>query len=81
MEDLIKSEMATWKRHVTLRLRDGSSQHYVPSAWLAGQPFHIELRTLHVDRLLLDQKLSDIAVGNGVTLIRDKVSIRVAMVY
>jgi flavin-dependent dehydrogenase len=73
MEDLIKSEMATWKRHVTLRLRDGSSQHYVPSAWLAGQPFHIELRTLHVDRLLLDQKLSDIAVGNGVTLIRDKV--------
>ncbi len=57
MEDLIKANMATWKRHVTLKSRDGCSEHYVPTPWLAGPPFHIELRTLHVDRVRLDQEL------------------------
>src|SRR5208283_1164877 len=43
MDDLIRAQMATWKRHVTLKMRDGRSAHYVPSAWLAGKPLHIEL--------------------------------------
>ena len=73
MEDLIQARMATWKRHVTMKLRDGSSEHYVPSEWLAGAPFHIELRTLHVDRPRLDQELLKMAVSGGVTLVRDKV--------
>jgi menaquinone-9 beta-reductase len=73
MEHLVNEEMATWKRHVTLQQRDGCSVHYIPSAWLAGPPFHIELRTLHVDRLRLDQELLKLAVGQGVTLIQDKV--------
>src|ERR1700733_12427628 len=73
MEHLVNEEMATWKRHVTLQLRDGCSVHYVPSARLAGPPFHIELRTLHVDRPRLDQELLRLAVGQGVTLIQDKV--------
>jgi flavin-dependent dehydrogenase len=74
MEDLISAKMATWKRHVTVKLRDGASAHYVPSAWLAGPPFHIELRTLHVDRLLLDRELLKMIVDSGVTLFRDKVA-------
>src|ERR1700680_2859983 len=57
MEDLINAQMATWKRHVTLKSLDGCSEHYVPTPWLGGPPFHIELRTLHVDRLRLDQEL------------------------
>ena len=57
MEDLVRTKMATWKRHVTLKSRDGCSEHYVPTPWLGGAPFHIELRTLHVDRVRLDQKL------------------------
>ena len=73
MEHLVNEEMATWKRHVTLQLRDGCSVHYVPSAWLAGPPFHIELRTLHVDRPRLDQELLRLAVGQGVAIIHDKV--------
>jgi flavin-dependent dehydrogenase len=73
MEHLVNEEMATWKRHVTLQQRDGCSVHYIPSAWLAGPPFHIELRTLHVDRLRLDQELLKMAVGQGVTMILDKV--------
>jgi flavin-dependent dehydrogenase len=73
MDDLISDQRATWKRHVTVKLRDGASEQYVPSAWLAGPPFHVELRTLHVDRVLLDQELLKMTVASGVTLVRDKV--------
>jgi flavin-dependent dehydrogenase len=73
MEDLVKTRMATWKRHVILKSRDGGSEDYVPSPWLAGPPFHIELRTLHVDRVRLDQELMQMAIDSGVTLVRDKV--------
>src|SRR6266576_4407944 len=73
MEDLIKAQMATWKRHVTLKSRDGCSEHYVPTPWLAGPPFHIELRTLHVDRVRLDQKLENMTADRGVTQVKDKI--------
>jgi menaquinone-9 beta-reductase len=73
MEELIERKIATWKRHVTLKLRDGSSEHYVPTPWLAGPPFHIELRTLHVDRVLLDRELLKIAIDHGVNVVQDKV--------
>lgn len=73
MNDLISARAATWKRGVTVKLRDGSSAHYVPSAWLSGAPFHIELRTLHVDRLRLDHELLKMTLASGVKLVRDKV--------
>jgi flavin-dependent dehydrogenase len=73
MEDLVKAGMATWKRHVTVKLRDGASQHYVPGAWLAEAPFHVELRTLHVDRLRLDEELLKRTVASGATVVRDTV--------
>jgi flavin-dependent dehydrogenase len=73
MDDLIGTQMATWKRHVTLKLRDGCAAHYVPTPWLGGAPFHIELRTLHVDRLRLDEKLRKMTIEGGVTLVEDKV--------
>ncbi len=73
MEHLIQGQMATWKRHVTLKSLDGCSEHYVPTAWLGGPPFHIELRTLHVDRLRLDQELQNMAADRGVKQIRDRV--------
>src|ERR1700687_268983 len=73
MEELVKTKMATWKRHVTLKSRDGYSEHYVPTPWLGGAPFYIELRSLHVDRIRLDQELLQLTVDSGVTLVRDKV--------
>jgi flavin-dependent dehydrogenase len=73
MDDLISAQMATLKHHVTVKLRDGTSEQYVPSAWLAGAPFHLELRTLHVDRLRLDSQLLKMMIASGVTLVRDKV--------
>jgi flavin-dependent dehydrogenase len=74
MEDLVGAQMATWKRHVTLKLQDGRADHYVPSPWLGAAPFQIELRTLHVDRLRLDRKLRKLTIEGGVTLIEDKVA-------
>lgn len=74
MEELVNSKMATWKRHVTLKSSDGCSEHYVPTPWLGGPPFHIELRTLHVDRIRLDQTLQQMTINSGVTMVRDKVA-------
>jgi flavin-dependent dehydrogenase len=70
---LLEENMATWKRHVILRLPSGAAQHYVPSDWLAGPPFNVELRTIHVDRAKLDAALRDIAVAAGVIWLRDRV--------
>ena len=50
MDRLIEEKIATYKRHVTLKLGDGCDQSYIPGAWLGRPPFNVELRTLHVDR-------------------------------
>ena len=73
MEHLIAAEIATYKRHVILKLRDGSAQHYVPSDWLGRYPFNVDLRTLHVDRVRLNEALRRIVLSHGVRLIREKV--------
>jgi len=73
MEDLLERGIATYKRHVILRLRDGSEQHYEPGEWLGRPPFNIDLRTLHVDRMLLNQALRKRVLDKGVSLLRDKV--------
>jgi menaquinone-9 beta-reductase len=73
MEQLVSQQIATWKRHVTLQLRDGCSRQYVPPDWLARTPFRVELRTLHVDRMRLDEELLSLATAQGVTVVRAKV--------
>jgi flavin-dependent dehydrogenase len=73
MTRLLEEQMATWKRHVILKLRSGASEHYVPNDWLARPPFNVELRTLHVDRTRLDRALREIVVSAGVSWLRDKV--------
>ncbi len=73
MEHLISEQAATWKRHVVVKMRDGSSADYIPTPWLGGAPFYIELRTLHVDRVRLDQELAKMVDGQNVTLVRDKI--------
>jgi flavin-dependent dehydrogenase len=72
MADLIQSGIATCKRGVTLQLSGGTAQEYRPGAWLAHAPFHVELRTMHVDRMRLDRELQDLVVRQGVTVVRDK---------
>jgi menaquinone-9 beta-reductase len=72
-DGLIASRIATWKRHVTLKTRDGCDVHYVPSAWLGGFPFYVNLATLHVERSQLDDEILKIVVDQGVTFVRDRV--------
>ena len=73
MEELIRRGIATYKRHVILKLQDGAEQHYVPGAWLGRAPFHVELRTLHVDRAELNASIRAIAVRERVRMLADKV--------
>lgn len=73
MEYLLETKMATWKRHVTLQMRNGCSEHYVPTPWLGGPPLRIELKTLHVDRVRLDDELLKRTVDARVKLVSDKV--------
>ena len=74
MERLVDDGFGTWKRHVTLRLANGSAAHYVPGDWLGQPPFNIELRTLHVDRVRLNAAVRAIAVRDGVRLLIDRVT-------
>ena len=71
---LIKTQTATWKRHVVLKMIHGEPENYTPLPWLGGAPFHIELSTIHVDRLRLDQELQQTATNLGITMIHDKVA-------
>jgi flavin-dependent dehydrogenase len=74
MEHLVGERSATWKKHVTLKTRDGCAEHYEPTPWLAGPPFHIELRTLHVDRTRLDDELVKKTIASGVNMVTEKVA-------
>jgi flavin-dependent dehydrogenase len=73
MEHLLAVGIATYKRHVVLKLRDGSEQHYVPGEWLGKPPYNIDLRTLHVDRGQLNQALREIFLSKGIRLVSDRV--------
>jgi menaquinone-9 beta-reductase len=74
MEQLVSTSVATWKRHVTLKMPSGEPEHYVPVPWLARQPFNVEVRTIHVDRTRLDRELMNAVVRSGVNVVRDKVA-------
>jgi menaquinone-9 beta-reductase len=65
MDQLIAEKIATYKRHVTLKLGDGIDRSYLPGEWLG--------RTLHVDRSQLNQLLRKMVVAQGVTFLQDKV--------
>jgi menaquinone-9 beta-reductase len=71
-DTLIASRIATWKRHVTVKMRDGCHTHYVPSTWLGGFPFYVNLATLHVERRQLDDEILKITVNQGVTFVRER---------
>ena len=70
---LLEQGIATFKRHVVLKLRDGSEQQYIPGEWLGKPPYNIDLRTLHVDRSQLNQALREIFLGKGIRLVSDRV--------
>jgi flavin-dependent dehydrogenase len=73
MNELLQQGVATYKRHVVLRLADGSEQHYVPGEWLGKPPYNVNLSTMHVDRTMLNQALRQRVIDKGVVMLNDKV--------
>jgi flavin-dependent dehydrogenase len=73
MEEVITTRMGTFKRHVILKSAAGQAEDYSPFPWFARAPFHVEIRTLHVDRARLDETLHKKVLESGVTILRDKV--------
>jgi flavin-dependent dehydrogenase len=72
MDGAIRDQIATYKRHVTVKLTDGTTRPYEPGEWLARSPYNVELRTLHVDRLQLDQSIREMALKQGVEMAIDR---------
>ncbi len=73
IDSLLERDMATTKRHVILRLRDGFERHYEPGSWLGEPPFNVRLDTIHVDRAALAQAIRAIAEQKGVEIVSDQV--------
>lgn len=73
MDDVVTGQLGTWKRRVVVKSREGDTADYSPFLWLERAPFHVEIRTLHVDRARLDEVLLKNAIDCGVSLIQDKV--------
>ena len=74
MDEVINGKIGTWKKHVILKMPKGAPEDYVPVPWLAEGPFHVELKTLHVDRNRLDGDLLQKVHESPITLLQDRVS-------
>jgi len=72
MEDLVASDAATFKRHITVTASDGSHQEYLPGAWLTKRPWNVEIRTLHLDRLQIHNRLKELARAHGVITLHER---------
>jgi flavin-dependent dehydrogenase len=72
MEELVSSGAATFKRHITVTAPDGSPREYLPGAWLAEGPWNVEIRTLHLDRLQVHNRLQQSACNHGVVMLHER---------
>lgn len=73
MEELISSEAATWKRHITVAGTHCRKQEFLPGPWLAESPWNVEVRTLHLDRDRTDSRLREAARQLGVVTLNERV--------
>jgi flavin-dependent dehydrogenase len=74
MQRLLTDGIATWKKKVIVTVNDRATREYIPGPWLARAPWHVELNTLHVDRIGLRDQLRDLAHAAGVGVVPDKVA-------
>ncbi len=73
MEELVASSAATYKRHITVVTTDGSREEFLPGAWLAERPWNVEVRTLHLDRQQVHQRLKVSAQAHGTLTLHERV--------
>ena len=68
-EELVRTGAATFKRHITVTLVDGTQKEFLPGPWLADRPWNVETRTLHLDRLQIHSLLqAEVRAQGTVTL-------------
>jgi menaquinone-9 beta-reductase len=73
LDAVLGERIGTLKRRVVVKSREGQTAEYFPFSWFSRPPFNLEIRTLHVDRVRMDEELRKKAVDSGATLVRDKV--------
>jgi flavin-dependent dehydrogenase len=74
MEELVSTQAATWKRHISVARTDGGQKEFLPGPWLAELPWNVEVRTLHLDRDRTDARLRAAAQRLGVTTLNERVA-------
>ena len=74
MEELVSTQAATWKRHITVARTDGGQKEFLPGSWLAESPWNVEVRTLHLDRDRTDARLRKAAQRLGITTLHERVA-------
>jgi flavin-dependent dehydrogenase len=72
IDELVRSESATYKRHIILSRSDGTHQVYRPGSWLARTPWQVEVRTMHLDRQRVQATMETTARSQGVSTLRDR---------
>jgi flavin-dependent dehydrogenase len=73
LDEVLTNRIGTLKRRVIVKSREGQTAEFFPFSWFSRPPFNLEIRTLHVDRVRMDEELRKKAVDSGVTLVQDKV--------
>jgi flavin-dependent dehydrogenase len=72
MDELVRTESATYKRHIILSRSDGTHQEYRPGSWLTRAPWRVEVRTMHLDRQRVQATMETVARSQGVSTLRDR---------
>jgi len=73
MHRLIDEGIATYKKHVIVTFGDGGACEYIPGCWLAQKPWNVELRTLHIDRAALRDRLRAVVSSLDIAILEDRV--------
>jgi flavin-dependent dehydrogenase len=74
MKRLIEERIATYKKHVIVTVEGGASRDYTPGPWLAHKPWNVEVRTLHIDRAGLRDRLGATASDLSIDILEDRVT-------
>lgn len=72
MEELVSTGAATFKQHITVTSADGTTEEYLPGAWLAKRPWNVEVRTLHLDRERVNDRMRDAASPYSILTLRER---------
>ncbi len=73
-DQLIDEKIATYKRNIRLEIIGDPVFYGEPQEWMNKDPFQFEIKTIHVDRAMFDQKLFEMAQSLGTTFVWDRVT-------